>query len=164
MPRWVNWALPIVTALAYGVLGGWFGLQVRAAAGGLMPFDMRVAGYGLDEARAFLRALTPDGRAIYLGPVRLNDTLFPILFTLTLCLPLRGWAGPWFLPALAYGLLDLAENMAVAQLLQNGPGVAAGPVAVASALTVTKFATLAIAVVLALWGIWAKWRAGGRLR
>ena len=158
MPRWINWALPIAAALSYAVLVGWYGRQVQAAAGGLMPFDLRWSGYGPAEAREFLAALTPEGRGTYLGPVRITDTLFPILFTLTLCLPLRGWSAPWFLPALAYGLLDLAENMAVARLLHAGPEVAAGPVAFASALTMAKFAALVVALGLALRGLWAKWR------
>lgn len=154
MPRWANWGLPVVTALAYGVLALWFGPQVQAAAGGLLPFDLRVTGYGPQEARAFLTALTAEGRALYLGPVRINDTVFPVLFTLTLCLPLAapqgGKGGVRFLPALAYGGLDLAENMAVATLLRTGPEVAAPVVALASALTIAKFCAVALAIVLAL--------------
>jgi hypothetical protein len=164
MTRWVNWGLPAVTALTYGLLVMWFGPQVQAAAGGLMPFDLRATGYGVAEARDFLAALTPEGRALYLGPVRINDTVFPILFTLTLCLPLRGKAWVWFLPALAYGVLDLAENMAVAALLRAGPEVADSAVALASGLTMAKFAACVVAVVLALLGVWKAWRArqGGR--
>ena len=160
MPRWINWALPMAAALACGVLAGWFDPQLQRAAGGLLPFDLRWSGYDQAAARAFLAALTPEAREVYLGPVRINDTVLPILLTLTLCLPLGGWAWPWFLPALAYGLLDLGENMAVAQLLHIGPEVAAGPVAVASALTMAKFAALAMALVLALAAIVARWRAG----
>ena len=159
MPRWVNLALPLVTLASYLLLAGWFGPQISAAAGGLMPFDLRPLGYDAAAARAFLAALTPEGQALYLGPVRVNDTVFPILFTLTLCLPLRGWGGAWFLPALAYGLLDLAENLAVAALLRAGSGVGEGPVALASGLTMTKFVAVVLAVGLALWALVAKWRA-----
>lgn len=96
------WALPLATVAAYAVLVGWFGPQVQAAAGGLTPFDLRVTGYGLNEAQAFLSALTPEGRAIYLGPIRVDDMIFPMLFTLTLCLPLRWrWRLFWRCGALA---------------------------------------------------------------
>ena len=156
---WVLWALPVAAALAYGVLVLWFGPQVQAAAGGLLPFDLRVLGYGDEDARQFLTALTPGGRDIYLGPVRITDTVFPILFTLTLCLPIRRWFWAWTLPALAYGLLDLAENLAVATLLRTGPEVGSGPVALASALTVSKFAAVVVAVVITVWGLWRAWRA-----
>ncbi len=151
---WVYWALPLSAALAYGVLV--LGFAPRVEAGGLLPFDLRPLGYSPDEARAFLRALTPAGKAAYLGPVRITDTIFPILFTLTLCLPLRRWL--WALPALAYGLLDLAENMAVAGVLRAGPDGAEGAMRVASALTVAKFGALAVAVILAGYALWRAWR------
>ncbi len=156
---WVLWLVLLTTVAAYAVLVGWFGPQVQAAAGGLTPFDLRATGYGIDAARAFLTALTPEGRAIYLGPGRVNDTIFPVLFTVTLILPVRRRAWLWWLPALAYGVFDLAENWAVARLLVTGPTVEAGPVALASALTQAKFAAVLVAVVLALWGLWAGWRA-----
>lgn len=158
MSRRINRALPLLTVLAFGLLAGWYGPQVQAAAGGLWPFDMRAAGYGLAEARAFLTALSPEGRALMLGPVRVTDTVFPILFTLTLCLPLRGRGWVWCLPALAYGLLDLAENMAVAVLVRAGPEVAAGPVALASGLTIGKYVALVLALVLALAALWQRRR------
>ena len=154
MSRWFTWGLPLATLLSYAVLAGWFGPQVMAAAGGLMPFDLRLTGYTLAEAQVYLQALTPAGRDLYLGPIRVNDTIFPILFALTLWLPLRGRNRLLSLPALAYGLLDLAENHAVAGLLQIGPEVRAGAVAMASMLTVTKYAVASVAIALALWGLW----------
>ncbi len=158
--RWFLWGLPVVTVLAYAVLALWFGPQVQAAAGGLQPFDMRVTGYSLADARAFLAALSPEGLALYQGPVRATDTIVPMLLTLTLCLPLRHRFWVWSLPALGYGLLDLGENWAVSVLLRTGPAVEAGPVMVASALTMLKFAVVTVAAGIALWGLWdgRKWQ------
>jgi hypothetical protein len=156
---WYLWALPVATAIAYGVLVLWFGPQVQAAAGGLTPFDLRPLGYDAEAARTFLSALTPEGRDVYLGPVRMTDTVFPVLFTLTLCLPLRRWHWGWALPALAYGLLDLAENMAVATVLKAGPEVGQGAVALASSLTQAKFVAVLLATAIAGWAIWRAWRA-----
>ena len=65
----------------------------------------------------------------------------------------------WFLPAQAYAVLDLAENMAVAALLRAGPEVEVGLVTLASGLTMAKFAAVAVAVVLALGRVWHLWRA-----
>lgn len=156
----VNWALPLATVASYVLLAGIFGRQLVAEAGGALPFDLRPMGYGLAEAQAYLAQLTPAGLALYLGPIRLNDTLFPLFLTATLCLPLRRRSELWFLPALAYGLFDLAENVAVARLLRAGPEVEAQAVAVASGFTQAKYASLALAVCVALFALWRAWRKG----
>ena len=63
----------------------------RIEAGGLAPFDLRTQGYSFAEARAFLTALTPEGRAVYLGPQRVADTIFPVGFAGTMmCLVFWG--------------------------------------------------------------------------
>lgn len=152
------WALPLATLAAYAILLGYLAPQITADAGGAMPFDLRLMGYSLGEARAYLAALSPEGAGLYLGPFRLLDTLVPMLVTATLCLPLQRRGQFWFLPALAYGLFDLAENVAVARLLHTGPEVEAQAVALASGFTQAKFVALAVAVLLALFASWQVWR------
>lgn len=158
MPRWVNWLVPLAALASYAVLVLHFGPRLEAEAGGLLPFDLRPLGYDSDAVRAYLAALTPEGAALYLGPIRANDTLVPLLFTLTLLLPLRGWGWLWFLPALAYGFADLAENVAVASLITQGAGVPDGVIAAASALTMAKFAAVTLALLVAALALWGKWR------
>lgn len=153
-----NWALPVATLAAYLLLIGYFAPQLSAESGGGMPFDLRPLGYDLATARAYLSGLSAAGTALYLGPIRLNDTIFPILFTLTLCLPLRGRGQLWFLPALSYGLFDLAENLAVARLLRTGPEVELQAVALASGFTQVKFAAVLLACLVALFALWQAWR------
>ena len=154
----VNWALPLAAVASYAVLVGYLAPQLSAESGGALPFDLRPLGYSLAAARAYLAALTPAGTALYLGPIRLDDTVFIVLFTATLCLPLRRKAELWFLPALAYGLFDLAENVAVARLLHLGAEVDAGAVALASGFTQAKYVAVTIAAVLALFALWQRWR------
>jgi hypothetical protein len=156
--RILNWALVLATLACLALLAGYFVPALIAAASGGLPFDLRADGYDLVEARAYLATLSPAGTALYLGVARLTDTAFPILLTLTLCLPLRGRGQLWFLPALAYGIFDLAENVAVARLLRLGMDVEAGPVGVASGFTQAKFVALAVAVLLALIACWQAWR------
>lgn len=156
--RFLNWALALTTLAFFALLAWYIVPALVADASGGLPFDLRVDGYDLEEARAYLAALSPAGTALYLGMARLADTLFPILLTLTLCLPLRGRGQLWFLPALAYGIFDLAENVAVARLLRLGMDVGAGPVSVASGFTQAKFLALALALVLALIATWQAWR------
>lgn len=158
--RLITWLLPLATVASYLVLVLVLAPRLSAESAGLMPFDLRALGYSGDAARAFLTALTPAGQALYLGPIRLNDTVFPILFALTLCLPLRRWHWAFTLPALAYGLADLAENWAVARLIRTGPAVDDASVALASYLTQGKFALVAVALVLAAAGLLSalRWR------
>ena len=153
----VNWALPLVTVAAYLLLVGYFGQQLSAQSAGL-PFDFRPLGYTLAEAQAYLSHLSPTGTALYLGPIRLMDTVFPILLTLTLCLPMRRRDQLWFLAPLTYGILDLSENIAVARLLRAGPEVQAQAVSLASGMTEAKFAALTVAILLALIALWQAWR------
>ena len=120
----------------------------RIEAGGLAPFDVRAGGDGADDARAFLAALTPAGRAVYLGPQRVFDTMFPAGLAGVMALAIRWGLEPLPRPVaraallvpLAYLVLDLAENAAVAGLLRAGPDtLGETAVARASAFTVWKF-------------------------
>ena len=154
----VYWALPLATLVAFGALYGLFLPQLLAEAGGAIPFDLRPLGYSAVEAQIYLQSLSPQGSALYQGAFRLTDTIFPILFTLSLCLPLRRRGEIWFMPALAYGLCDLAENLAVARLLQTGPDVAAQAVSLASGFSQAKVLAVIAALVLALFGTLQAWR------
>lgn len=145
--------LPLATGLAYGVLVLGYGRSLEAMAGGLPPFDLRALGYGLEQVRRYLDALSPAGVALYLGPVRWADTVFPVLMGLTFLWwmrPLAGLAGlVGGAAAVFYVALDLSENAAVAVMLRAGSDeVVAGQVTLASTLTQAKFAAFALAVVL----------------
>ncbi len=157
--RLVNWLVPLAMAALGLTMALWLIPAIQAGAGGLAILDVRGMGYGQGEAKAFLTALTPEAKALYLGPFRLVDTAFPILLTVTLILPLRGWPPLAFVPALIYGLADLTEDWAVAQVLTAGPEAAPGPVLLASVLTMVKFAAMACAAGLALAGLVGAWRA-----
>ena len=155
---WVSLAL---------MLGGmamilfWTGPQIDA--GGLEPFDSRTGGYTHAEAVAFLTALTPDGRAVYLGAQRVADTAFPIGFLGVLAIAtyaaFRRWspalAGAAALFPLGYFVFDMLENAAVAGLLAMPPGaVTPEAVARASGYTVWKFRLVDAALGLLVLG-WA---------
>jgi hypothetical protein len=156
--RVIRWLLPLAA------LAVWarevFGLYPRLAtvSQGGTPFDLRVMGYRLNDALAYAAQLTPEGLAFYLGPLRMADTLLPLLLVPVLLLPLRGRGQLWFLPALIYGLADLGENIAVARLLRAGTEMQASDVMIASTLTQGKFLSLAVAALLAVWSLWRVWR------
>ena len=157
--RLVNWLLPLAAAASYLALILVLSPLLSAETAGMVPFDLRLLGYSAEEAHAYLSVMTPAGQALYLGPIRLNDTIFPVLLMLALCLPLRRWHWAFSLPALAYGVLDLAENWAIARLIRTGAQVDADSVALASALTMAKFAAVTVALGLAVAGLVSLWRA-----
>lgn len=147
----------VVCAGVYGalILGGvWF---LRAGPDQLLPFDLRFAGYQLADAQAYLAALPQEGRDWYLGPNRILDTVFPLLFAVLLGLILwrltRGWYYWSRLLLLTvpsgYLVLDLAENAVVADILRHAPDqLDTALVSLASSYTVTKFIVLGITLLL----------------
>ena len=146
--KYLYWALPMATVIAYGV---WRYFAAQVYVGDLPPFDLHL--YGFREAQAYLAGLTPAAKATYLGPLHLADALLMFCLAVTLVLPIWRWDWPWFLPAMLYVLLDLVENGKVAGLLRGGLCLTADLENLAL-VTGLKFAALAIAVILALWGLW----------
>ena len=168
MSRALGWLLPLATAAVYAWLVLGPGAELGRLAGGLPPFDLRLGGYDLTAARAYLTALPPDGVALYLGAVARLDTVFPILMGLTFLWWMRPPTTPFgavaACAALVYVVLDLLENRAVADLLRAGPLAVTGPeVRAAATLTQAKFAAFALAAVLAARAVWLRRaQAGGR--
>lgn len=163
MERALTWGLPLLTLASYVYLVAVLGPQLAAEAEQLRPFDLRLTGYDLGEARGYLRALTPAGFALYSGPVFWADALFSGLMGLTLLWWMRPLAGAFgwicMLSALSYVALDWGENLLVLRMLEAGPDwVQPVEIAAASAFTQAKFLAFALAAVLAARASWQRWR------
>jgi hypothetical protein len=163
LERAVSWGLPVVTAAVYGVLVLHYGRQLGTEAGGALPFDLRVTGYSLAEARGYLRGLSPAGFALAQGPVFWVDTLFPLLMGLTLAWWMRPFAGVFgmvcVMAAMSYVALDWGENSAVQAMLTAGPDwVQPADIQRASAFTQGKFVAFALCAVLAARQSWRRQR------
>lgn len=117
-------ATAVYLTMVFGTLPA---LQAQA---GMMPFDLRPAGYSTDTALALLRALGAEGRFEYLTRQLPLDTFYPALMALTLAslfrLAGRQDAPSWPVSAgivvswLAAGF-DYAENAFVAAMLLAWP-------------------------------------------
>ncbi len=160
------WALVAVTAANYLLMVVWSGPRLSHAAGGLMPFDVRLSGYAPAAALRYLQALGTDGRAFYLEVQLRIDALFPGLFALVTGIAL------WWLyvekargmrvailafPTLGAGF-DYLENARIAAMLRAvdpPPGL----VAAASEATVLKFLFVGATVALVLVGAIGNWKA-----
>lgn len=154
--KYQYWALPIATALAYGI---WRHYAAQVYVGDLPPFDLRL--YSFEQAQTYLAGLTPAAKAIYLGPLHTADFVLMICLTATLIAAVwrRGWF--WAVPALGYLGCDVIENRDVTSLLEFGIKGSGGELDRLPYATGLKFACLGVAVALALWGLWRKQRMRG---
>ncbi len=154
MNRWlrITWALAAACFLALAVLSiGWLEPD------GHKVFDSRLFGYSPEQAEAYLAALGPRARALYLGLFRGLDTVFPALLAVGLAgIILQRPRGAMRVLALGAVLLylvaDYSENALVAALLRGGPD--AQTVWWASRATLTKWASLGGAAGLAALMAW----------
>jgi len=151
------WAVMVFWTLAY----------LRRISGGLDPFDLRPFGYTVEEARAFLTALSQIGRDYYADVQLQLDTIYPAVYALSralllLWLTIPGRTADKPLPRPARGVLmalpiaaavfDYLENEGIAAMLIAGPRVDAELVARTSFWTQAKslmtFLTELICVIL----------------
>ncbi len=158
-----------VTAILYAAMVFWTLPLISAGAGGLVPFDQRLTGYSYEEAHAFLTALTPDARHIYLGQQHLLDMVFPGALALTLCLifnRISDGAGALIGMGLAIGsaTADYFENMVITRLLMAEGAPSHVMVMQANQWTVLKTACSVGALILLIWLAWGHFRAQRRLR
>lgn len=151
------WLLVAATFGVYATMVLWTLPSISADAGGLATFDMRPGGYTLEEARAFLSALGPDGRALYTGPQRILDMAYPIMLAVVLSIALghfikTGWRR-WMVMALPIigAAADYMENWAVAGMLRTDPAdLTARTVEAASRWSVLKATSTTIAMLVLL--------------
>lgn len=148
MRLWRGLAL-LSAALYCGIAWMWL-VELIPGARGLTPFDARFFGYTPADGTAYMNALADDARAVYLGDVRLLDTIFPIALAALLAWPLlRLPTGAWRVLAilpLGYLAADLIENARVAKILLAEAATADMFIA-ASQATVAKYGFLIISMI-----------------
>jgi|LGVE01.1.fsa_nt_gb hypothetical protein len=151
------WFLVIVAIAASAVIVLWSGPIILDEAAGLAPFDTRSKGYSLVDAQEYMRALSLTGVETYIGPQRWIDTVYLSSFAIFLMIGI--YQSMWFWPKvirilaslvpLVYGVLDLLENAAVAQMLKGSvDGLTIENVEIASGWTVWKFHAVNASLIL----------------
>jgi len=123
-----------------------------AAASGLPIFDMRPMGYGVTEARAFLAAITADGRSYYQHVQLVADLLYPPLlgllgaFTLAWIRRRVRFPRVLILLPLAGALFDYLENLGILLMLrgneQTGIILGASTCSICKSMLTTLFMSL----------------------
>jgi hypothetical protein len=156
--RLILWVLSLLALTLLMVMNLWSVPTIQLDTAGQDIFDNRPSGYGLDDAKAIIGPLYEGERAglsLYLGLQRKLDTLFPILFAVSvpwaLWILTEAWEKPHrigiCLIAFIGPMCDLTENYLVAGLLRAGPdAITADMVARASAFSVTKWVLDGVAV------------------
>lgn len=153
------WSLVALSIANFAALGLWARPRLVLLSGGPDTLDGRFTGYDLPDVQNLFAGLGDAGIAFYLGPFQNLDTSFPALLGATLVLGLALRLGNWnryvrlIILTLAglYVVFDYTENAAVHDLLLGGiDGLTAENVAAASTLTVAKWLSLAVPLVLLL--------------
>ncbi len=139
--------------------------QLSSLAGGLAPLDMRT-GYGVAEVRVLLEALGESGRAYYLFPQLLIDSIFPasvsLAFGLTLRTLLPNWRRVTLFPVTA-AIFDYAENLTIYLILQSYPYLSERLIRLGSTLTITKMVAYSCCYVLTIAALaWWGWQRARR--
>lgn len=158
------WPVLLLTLSIYAAMLLWTLPTIQEAAGGLPPFDLRPTGYSYDDARLFLKNLTDGGRALYIGPQRILDLIYPAGIALSVGIaifilaPLNMLRRTGFaLVAIPGAVFDYLENGAVAKLLEaKAEDITHEMVQTASLFTILKsvFDTVAFSVLLVFALLW----------
>lgn len=167
------WASFIACGIVYAIMLSWTLPSISAAANGLPPFDLRPFGYGVDEAVAFLGALTDEGRKLYLNVQHPLDIAYPLLLALVIGLGLVSltktksniWNWTMACAGIPGMLFDYRENALVREMLLADPkAVDPDLVSASSFATLLKsvFTTIALCILLfsLLFWMYRKWAIG----
>ena len=152
-------SLFIVTMIVYLLIVLYSIPAVVSQAPGMRLFDMSPIGYSPAYAESLLRAIGPEGRALYLKRQLPIDLFYPGLFAVTFTLMLVWLFGKSleakskvFLLALvpaAAGVFDYLENVAIFLMLKSFPTISPMLVHVSSMFSILK-SMLTIAIYLLL--------------
>ena len=143
----IFWTIVAIAVIDYLVMVVWSLPYIANQAGGLMPFDVRPTGYSLEEAKAFVGALSTKGNVFYLSMQHMLDTVFPIMEAIAvgwgifMLMPESRGVVRWVavIPAIAGMVFDLLENRQVGVMLTTGAGdLTAEIVSRGSMFTITK--------------------------
>ncbi len=151
-----------MTAINYAMML-FFSLPVLVSeANGLWPFDARIFGYSVEQARIYISTISNEGLAFYLTTQSMLDFSFPALYALSLILTFYHLAPKLpvlYLLPLAAALFDYYENATVTRILLSAEPEAA-LVGLASLLTQLKYAAIALSLLAILW-LWLKGKRDG---
>ncbi|WP_168733214.1 hypothetical protein [Thalassobius vesicularis] len=109
------WISFLLAGALYATMGLWSSPYLLEEADGLPMFDLRPLGYTYDEARAYLDALSDEGRVFYLTVQQRLDMAFPGLLALSFVAAFQ-----WLLRgSMRWGLSAVAVLSAGADYLEN---------------------------------------------
>ena len=146
----------LLAVASYGYLLFGVGEELKYAAGGALPFDLRPQGYSLSDALEYLRVLGEPGREIYRTKILPVDTIWPTAFAIAaiwslVLLARRAGRRARFtlLPALFYMIADHWENQMILGLMNADPAEITAPqISILVTVTQIKFGFFALAALI----------------
>lgn len=156
--RMVSWSTPqravVAYAAAVAALLAYLSYVARldALIGWGGKLDLRPGGYDRADVDALFAELGDEGRSLYIRTT-IGDSIWPMLAGISAVVAAPLAAGrrrtvlALGLAPLAFGVVDVVENVGVLTLLARHPDVSDGTVALASAVTRLKLAILPAAFV-----------------
>ncbi len=133
--KYVGWAISAAALIVYIIMVTITLPHLAALAGGVAMFDLRPLGYDFATAQDVLARLGSEGAAYYENVQHRFDSMFPLLFCLTLVFWMIAAARRWqghdlplgsavlgaiFATAVIANAADLGENAAVSAMLAAG--------------------------------------------
>lgn len=109
-----------LSAVLLGVMDLFLLPAIERAAGGLRCFDLQLSGYDFETARAFVQALSAQGRQLYLFAFLPVDFVFIAAYTVFFVLVLKRLSAPRAMVVVWPAVLaasDFCENCCTAVLL-----------------------------------------------
>lgn len=153
-------ALVIYIVFAAGVMGSGLKYMSRLSGTEVEILDLQMTGYNMDSVNSILSKYSPQARAFSVKFSLIADSAYPVVYTFLFIVILtwimksgnqHGMLKKYFhlIPLLTF-FIDYAENTAIVSVVGSFPEQTLGQVQLASALTITKWLSIALQILVLL--------------
>lgn len=153
-------ALVVYIAFAGGVMGTGSKYMSRLSGTEVEILDLQMTGYNMDSVNSILAEYSPEARAFSVKFSLIADSVYPVVYTFLFIVILtwvmksgnesRMLAKYFHLVPLLTLFIDYAENAAIVSVVGSFPAQTSGQVQLASVLTIAKWLSIVLQIVVLL--------------